>query len=118
MEEESYETAYVMDDLLVDRKEAARRWYLENVQEGPIKQEISGFAIASLVTGIIGFFFFGLILGVLAIFFGKIALERIDDDPEELSGRGMAITGIVLGIVNLVLYIFLIILFSLLILAG
>lgn len=118
MEEETIETAYIVEDLQIDDREAARRWYLENVQEGPIVRSTSGYAIASLVTGIISFFIFGLILGALAIFFGKVALERIDDDTEELSGRGIAIAGIVLGIVNIAIFLFLIIAIGLLILMG
>lgn len=54
-----------------------------------------GFAIASLVCGILGLF-----VGVTAIpalVFGIISLNRINRDPQYLKGKGMAIAGIVLG---------------------
>jgi uncharacterized membrane protein YvbJ len=54
-------------------------------------QRTSGFAIASLVLGILG-------ISILAIIFGAIAINQTGKDPN-LSGRGMAIAGLVLGIV-------------------
>jgi len=50
----------------------------------------SGLAIAALVTGIIG-------ISVLAIIFGAIALSQVK--KRGLRGKGMAISGLVLGIV-------------------
>jgi hypothetical protein len=45
--------------------------------------------IAVLCTGIIG--------GILAVIFGNLALARIDESQGAQRGRGLAITGIVLG---------------------
>jgi len=45
--------------------------------------------IAVLCTGIIG--------GILAVIFGNLALARIDESHGGQKGRGLAITGIVLG---------------------
>ncbi|HEV3452534.1 MAG TPA: DUF4190 domain-containing protein [Acidimicrobiia bacterium] len=45
--------------------------------------------IAVLCTGIIG--------GILAVIFGNLALARIDESNGGQKGRGLAITGIVLG---------------------
>ena len=50
----------------------------------------SGFAIASLVFGVIGG-------SILAIVFGLIARNRIDKSGGTLGGRGLATAGIVLG---------------------
>ena len=55
----------------------------------------SGFSIAALCCGILGFFFLPFLLGPLAIVFGAIGMKR--------SGRGMAITGLVLGIIQVVI---------------
>ena len=52
----------------------------------------NGFAIAALICGILGFVVPG--LGLLSIIFGAIGLSR--------KGRGMALTGMILGIVNLI----------------
>ena len=55
-------------------------------------------AIASLVLGI---FFFIPFSSVLAIVFGFIALDKIK--KENLGGKGMAITGIVFGILGILI---------------
>ena len=49
----------------------------------------NGWAIASLVTGIVGFF-------PLALIFGYVALSQIKKDPS-IGGRGFAVAGVVLG---------------------
>jgi len=64
----------------------------------------SGFAIASLVLGIVSFFCLGFIFPVpiLAIVFGHVALGRIATSTDGLRGRGLAIAGAVLGWIFLV----------------
>lgn len=75
-------------------------------------RKYSGFAITSFVLGIISFFIgwlpiFGWIIIALAIIFGFISLSRIKKN--NLKGKGLAITGIILGFVSLV---FIILVFS------
>lgn len=59
--------------------------------------ETSGKAIFSLVCGIL---FIILPFSVIAVIFGYIALSEIGKSPGRLKGRGLAITGIVLGYVG------------------
>jgi len=61
-----------------------------------------GFAVASIVCGIVGLFIAGYILGLVAIILGGIALKRIRSYPG-MPGRGLAIAGIILGIIDVVL---------------
>lgn len=56
----------------------------------------NGFAIASLITGILGFFV--LLTAPIAIIFGHVSLSKIKKTGE--NGRGMAIAGLVLGYVG------------------
>ena len=65
-------------------------------------------AIVGLSTGILSFFIFGLLFSICAIVFSAIALSAIRKAPDEYSGKGMAIAGLILGIVALVLTIALI----------
>jgi Domain of unknown function (DUF4190) len=58
----------------------------------------SGLAVASLVTGLFVWCF--LIPGIVAIVLGFLAIEQINDGGGRVKGRGMAITGIVLGYVG------------------
>lgn len=72
-------------------------------------ERTSGFAIASLVMGIVGFFFNP--LAILAIIFGGIGLSQTNKDPN-LKGRGMAVAGLVLGIIVGIIWIIAIIWWS------
>lgn len=66
-------------------------------------QRTSGKAIAALVLGIVSIFAFGFIAGVIAIILGVLARKEIDADPS-LGGRGLATAGLVLGIIGIVLW--------------
>lgn len=60
----------------------------------------SGFAITSLVLGIISFIpLVGLLIGVLAIIFGIIAKFKIKKG--EYSGKGLSTAGIILGVIGM-----------------
>jgi hypothetical protein len=65
----------------------------------PAARQTSGLAVAALVTGIIGFVFPP--GTILAMVLGGIALSQIKKTPD-MSGRGIAIAGLVLGIVTVV----------------
>jgi Domain of unknown function (DUF4190)/Protein of unknown function (DUF2510) len=54
----------------------------------------NGFAIASLVLGILWIYWIG---SILALVFGYVAKSQIDGSQGRQGGRGMAIAGIVLG---------------------
>ncbi|MET7443042.1 MULTISPECIES: DUF4190 domain-containing protein [unclassified Streptomyces] len=60
----------------------------------------NGLAIASLVCGIVGLFFLNIVLGPLAIVFGVIGMRQAGVK----GGGGMAKAGVVLGIVDLVIF--------------
>ncbi len=79
---------------------------MEEQQEGaavPAQPSTPGLAIAALVCGIaacvipLG----GFVLAILGIVFGIKARTEIDASRGELKGRGMAVAGLVLGIVAL-----------------
>jgi zinc-ribbon domain len=59
------------------------------VQSAPV-QRTSGFAVASLVLGLLG-------IWPLAIIFGGVGISKTKDGLN-VSGRGMAVAGLVLGI--------------------
>jgi Domain of unknown function (DUF4190) len=58
----------------------------------------NGYAIASLVLGIV---WLGGLGSLLALIFGVMAKNQIDASGERQTGRGMAVAGIVLGVVGL-----------------
>lgn len=64
----------------------------------PASSRVSGMAIASLVLGLTWVYWIG---SILALVFGYVAKSQIDRDPRKLSGRGMAVAGIVLGWVEI-----------------
>ena len=58
----------------------------------------SGMAIASLVLDILG-------VPLLPIIFGIVALKSIQRQPNQITGRGMAIAGLILGAIGFVFWI-------------
>jgi hypothetical protein len=58
----------------------------------------NGFAIASVVCAVTWFFWIG---SVLAVIFGHVALAQIKDGGGIQRGRGLAMTGLALGYLNI-----------------
>ena len=72
----------------------------------PLQPETSGKAIASLI---LGFFFFLFPAAILAVVFGHMSYSDIKRSAGRLTGKGMAIAGLVLGYCGIALIPFLII---------
>ena len=66
----------------------------------PQVERVNGFAVASLVLGIVWLFWLG---SLLAVIFGHIAISQMRSD-ETYRGKGMAIAGLVLGYVGLSIF--------------
>ena len=64
--------------------------------------QASGFAIASLVLGILWLYWIG---SILALVFGYLARGENRRDPQRVGGRGMATAGIVLGWVGVAMLV-------------
>lgn len=62
----------------------------------------NGIAIASLVCGIVSFFlcYFGIVVAIPAVICGHIALKQINESAVPMSGRGMAIAGLITGYIT------------------
>ena len=82
----------------------------------PAMAQTSGFAVASLVLGILsilpGLYFGGLAMGILAIVFSRMAMSRINAGPGTINGQGLATAGLVTGIVGLSLSVLVILIFG------
>ncbi len=61
----------------------------------------NGWAVASLVLGVLSFMCLPLLGGILAIVFALVARSRMREPQGELKGGGAATAGLVLGVVNL-----------------
>ena len=78
----------------------------------PQQQKTNTFAIVAFVQGILSVFLNSVLFfipSVMAIVFGCISLSQLKQNPEQ-KGKGMAVAGLVLGIVFLILTIVLTIL--------
>lgn len=66
----------------------------------------NGLAVASLVLGILGCFFgwLYLVAPILAIIFGGVAMRQITNARGTQGGKGLAISGLVLGIIFTAIY--------------
>jgi hypothetical protein len=60
-------------------------------------------AVASLVVGLIGLLIFGVVMGILAIIFGAVGIGKANKLGGK--GKGMAIAGLILGIVDILAWI-------------
>jgi hypothetical protein len=79
----------------------------------PAAQKTSGLAIGALICGIAALCvpYAGLLIGIAAIILGVVARGKIKKDPTQ-KGEGMALTGLILGIVGLVLWALVLIFFA------
>jgi hypothetical protein len=66
----------------------------------------NGLAVAGLVCGLVGLLLFNYILGPLAIIFGGVGLSRANRGAGH---RGMSLAAIVLGIVDLLVWVVLVV---------
>jgi hypothetical protein len=82
-------------------------------QYGP-QPRSSGDALAALILGICGIFVCPVICSVLAIVYGNRAKREIDTSGGWVTGREMAVAGIVIGWVGLAIYVLTILAFVLL----
>jgi hypothetical protein len=66
----------------------------------------SGLAVASLILGILGLIApcIGLLFSLMAVIFGAAALKAIGKSRVNLGGRGMALSGLVMGTIGLALW--------------
>lgn len=61
-------------------------------------------ATLSLVMGILGFVLLPILGSIAAIVFGIVALNKINAENSNYSGKGMAIAGLALGILSLMIF--------------
>ena len=86
---------------------------------GLMMQKTSGMAIAALVVGIVSCCiwvvfipvgpFLAVISGIVALVLGILAVRQVNRDPVTLKGRGLAVTGIVLGAIMVVIGLLLVV---------
>jgi hypothetical protein len=59
-------------------------------------------ALTGMICGILGLLVTPFLFATLGVIFGGIGLSKIKKNPEKYKGKGMAITGLVTGIVAIV----------------
>ncbi|MCD9022559.1 DUF4190 domain-containing protein [Cohnella silvisoli] len=76
-----------------------------------VPPKTNGKSIAAMVLGILAIVvpYLGFIIGIIAIIFASISLKEIRNNQEQ--GRGMAIAGLVCGIVGTAIYALILIFF-------
>jgi len=67
--------------------------------------QTSGFAIASLICSIAGWFLVPFIGGVLGVIFGHIARREIRQSQGWKSGDGLALAGLIIGYIHITLVV-------------
>lgn len=73
----------------------------------PASRRMNGFAITGLILGILSlvmcFCCAGIPFNVLGIIFSAVALNQIKNRPDEFSGKGIALAGLICAILGLIL---------------
>jgi hypothetical protein len=67
----------------------------------------NGQAVAGFTLSLVGFFIFGF-LGILAIIFSSIGLRKTIKEPDVWNGKGLAVAGLIIGIIDVVGWLLLI----------
>lgn len=67
--------------------------------------ENHGKATAAMICGIVGIFIAGLILGIIAIVLGSQAQSEINGSPGRYRNLGQAKAGVILGVIDIVLWL-------------
>ena len=69
----------------------------------PSQTKTSGLAITSLILSILGLICFSILTAIPGVICGHIALSKIKNSGGSLTGRGLAIAGLVIGYIGIVL---------------
>ena len=83
-----------------------------------VKSKKQGFAIASLILGILSFpgtclcYVGGIPMSLAAIIFGSVSLVQIKNDPENNTGKPLALTGVITGAAYLALCIVIVLIYG------
>lgn len=77
---------------------------IKSIKNKPAEeQKIHWASLTGFITGLVGLFFLPIVLGLCAITFSAIALSQIKRNPELYKGKGFAIAGLIIGIIDVVL---------------
>lgn len=71
----------------------------------PVQKRLEIMALMSMLFGITGLFIAAIVFGLMAIIFAMISFMKFSANPKEFGGRGMAIAGIIIGILDVVLFL-------------
>jgi hypothetical protein len=84
----------------------------------PAAPQTAGKATTSLILGIVSLVLCGLLLGIPAIFIGISARKEIRDSGGRLGGDGLALGGIITGVIGSLWSVALIVFFIIALVAG
>ena len=91
-------------ELKAYKKESKRNFKNTNSLESDDDEpKVHWAALTGMICGILGLLVTPFLFSTLGIIFGGIGLSKIKKNPEKYKGKGMAVTGLVTGIVAIVL---------------
>ncbi len=77
-------------------------------EEQPVQKRLEVMALMSMLFGITGLFIAALVFGLMALIFGFVSMMKFSANPREFGGRGMAIAGIIIGILDIIAFLLII----------
>ena len=104
-ESASHRSAALSDDISSFRSEFKNGASV--IMAPPEDQKTNGMALAGFICSLAGLLIFGVVLGLLGIIFSAIGLGKIAKDSSKWKGKGMAIAGLIVGVIDIVVWIIL-----------
>jgi hypothetical protein len=71
-------------------------------ETGTVPKKTEGMAVAGFIGSLAGLFIAGIPLGIMAMVFGFVSLGKMNRHPERYKGRGFAVAGIIIGMVDII----------------
>jgi hypothetical protein len=102
-ESASHKSANLSDDINSFRSEFKNGASV--ILSPPDDQKTNGLALAGFICSLAGLLIFGVVLGLLGIIFSAIGLGKIAKDSSRWKGKGMAIAGLIVGVIDIVVWI-------------
>lgn len=68
-------------------------------------KRMSGMAVAGFIVSLLGLFLFGILMGLIGIIFSAIGLAKINKNQDKFKGKGLAVAGLIIGIIDILVWI-------------
>lgn len=73
-------------------------------ESGSGEKKTEPLSLISFISSLVGLFIFGIVFGIASVIMSAIGLGKINKNPEKWKGKGFAIAGIIIGIIDILAF--------------